>query len=567
MAEASQPSTVETIKSTSNGLWGNLPDELAAGGEVFEEPTVQLLKHHGVYQQEDRDRRRSGTGGPGKPGRSFAFLVRVKIPGGRITSQQFLTLLDLCEDAGNGTLRITDRQDIQLHGVLKRDLSRVIRQINAAQLTTLGACGDVVRNVTCCPAPLRADPIRPQLQQLACVLSERLLPRTPAYREIWLRDCHGPDEHRGGDGREGTVDEPVYGPSYLPRKFKIALALVDDNCVDVYTNDLGLVAVCEGNRVVGYNLLVGGGLGMTPSNRRTFPALAQPMAFVVPDQVLQAVTAVVEVYRDFGNRSDRKRARLKYLIADWGLSVFRARVEEFCGWRLAEPLEQPVRGSEDHLGWFEQADGRWFYGLKIDCGRIADREEFRLKQALREVCRAYGPGIRLTPHQNLLLTDLRPQDRPALESVLRQHGVPLSDEVSPMRRCSMACVALPTCPLAVTEAERVFKGLLEQMQSELERLGLAGERFTVRMTGCPNGCARPYGADVGLVGRTAGTYAMYLGGRIEGDRLGFLYKDYVPLDEIIPTLVAVLRRFEAERLPGESLGDYCSRMGASGLLG
>jgi len=343
------------------------------------------------------------------------------------------------------------------------------------------------------------------------------------------------------------------------------MTLPEDNCVDAYTNDLAFMAISEGRRVEGYNVLVGGGLGVTPSNKRTFPALAQPLAFLRPDQVVDVAAAVVKVHRDFGDRSDRKRARLKYLLADRGLEWFKGEVEKHWGRALPEPRPQEVLGFDDHLGWHEQGDGRWFYGLNVENGRIVDREGFTLKSALREICRTFRPGIRLTPQQSILFADLCPADRPAVEAILCRHGVPLSEQISTVRRWSMACVALPTCPLAVAESERVLPGLIDRLESELARLGLAAERFTLRMTGCPNGCARTYNADIGLVGRTANKYTVYLGGRLLGDRLALLYKDVIPLDAIVPTLVPLLTCFKHSALPGETFGDFCHRQGAADL--
>jgi sulfite reductase (ferredoxin) len=417
----------------------------------------------------------------------------------------------------------------------------------------------------CCPAPFRNDSIRDEMQQMASRLSAHLLPRTTAYHEIWLSDPETGDKELCGGGPEGHQIEPFYGSTYLPRKFKVAFALAEDNCVDVYTHDLGFLAIGENGRVLGYNVLVGGGFGVTPSNKRTFPAVAKRMAFVAPEDAIGLATAVIRVHRDFGDRSDRKRARLKYLIADWGFDRFKAKVEEYYGHPLAAPHPQEVSGFDDHIGWYEQGDGRWFYGLNVENGRIVDRDGFRLKTALREICQAYRPGIGLTPHQSILFSDIRPEDRAGLEAVLRRHGVKLSAEIATVRRWSMACVALPTCPLAVTESERVLPGVIDRLEVELERLGLAGERFTVRMTGCPNGCARPYNADIGLVGKTAGKCTIYLGGRLLGDRLAFVYKDLVRLEDVVPTLVPVLSRFKAERREKETLGDFCHRIGATGL--
>lgn len=558
-------SGVEKIKAASNFLRGNVAAELANDKEVFEEDTVQVLKHHGMYQQDNRDLRGARDAAGNRLGKVYSLMVRVKIPGGKLTCEQFLVQLDLADELGNTTLRITNRQDLQFHGVLKRNVQQMIRRINEVQLTTLGACGDVERNVLCCPAPLVADGVRAAMQETAQTISAHLLPRTRAYHEIWLADPEtGQDELVAG-GPEGYEIEPIYGRNYLPRKFKTAFALCEDNCTDVYANDLGFLAVREGDRLLGYNVLVGGGMGVTPSNKRTFPAVAKRMAFIRPEEALELAVAVVKVQRDYGNREDRKRARMKYLIADWGLERFKAKVEEYYGRKLADPDPADVHAVDDHLGWHAQGDGRWFYGLNVENGRIADRDGLTLKSALREVCRRFRPTVRLTAQQSILFGDIRPEDRQPLEGVLRDHGVKLLEDISTVRRWSMACVALPTCPLAVTESERVLPGVIDRLEAELARLGLQTEAFTVRMTGCPNGCARPYNCDVGLVGKTAGKYSVYLGGRLPGDRLGFLYKDLVKFDDIVPTLVPLFEYFRQERLNGETFGDFCLRKGPEDL--
>jgi len=563
-AQEPKRSQVEKVKEASRYLSDPLADEVDNGEASFSEPAAQILKHHGAYQQDDRDARKSQRAAGG--GKLYSMMVRVKIPGGVLTADQFLAQLDLCEAFGNGTARITDRQDLQLHGIPKGDLRETIRRINNVELTTLGACGDVVRNVMCCPAPLRHNRVREQLQSWAQELTRHLLPKTRAYHEIWLTD-HDTGEKTQVSLQSGQVVEvePIYGNTYLPRKFKIALGLPDDNCVDLYTNDLGFLAVAVGGEVTGFNVLVGGGLGITPSNKNTFPALAQPLCFVRPDQVLPVAEAVVKVQRDHGERGDRKRARLKYLIADRGLAWFREMTEQYLGQRLAEPLPVSATDFDDHIGWFEQGDGRFFYGLNVENGRIADREGFRLKSALRAICAQLRPGIRFTPHQSILFCDLPESARGEIDQILRDHGVPLNEDISNVRRWSMACVAFPTCPLAVTESERVLPKLIDELEREVAKLGLANERFTVRMTGCPNGCARPYNADVGLVGRTLNKYSIYLGGRLLGDRLGELFAETIPLDKIVATLTPVLRLYAEERLPNESLGDFCHRVGVSTL--
>lgn len=554
-------SPVEGIKQASNYLRGDIAAELTSGADSFAKPTTQLIKFHGTYQQDDRETRTAREGG-GKSVKSYSFMVRSRIPGGRLTSGQLLAELELCDEIGNTTLRITSRQGLQLHGVLMRDLKQAIRRINEIQLSTLAACGDVMRNVMCCPAPHGGSPVHAQLQRLTDELVAHLAPRTRAYHELWLTDDATGEQTLAGGGEV----EPIYGPTYLPRKFKVAVGLTTDNCVDLYSQDLGLLAIVEHEQIVGYNVLVGGGFGVTPAIKKTFPAVARRMAFIRPDQAIDVAAAVIKVQRDFGNRGDRKLARLKYLIADWGLPKFKAKVEEYYGQSLPDPHSDDVRGFDDHIGWREQGDGRLYYGLNVENGRLKDEGDFRIKTALREICRRYEPGIRLTAHQSILLTDVASESRGAIESILREHGVSLSEDISTVRRWSMACVAWPTCGLAITESERALPGIIDQIEVEAARLGLADEVFTVRMTGCPNGCARPYNSDVGLVGKAKDRYTIYLGGRVIGDRLNFIYKDLVPGDEIAATLAPVLAYFKDERQLGESFGDFCHRKGAEDLL-
>ncbi|HQU42028.1 MAG TPA: NADPH-dependent assimilatory sulfite reductase hemoprotein subunit [Pirellulales bacterium] len=564
MSDDAKLSPVEGIKAQSHNLRGEIAAELTDGNDFFGKESIQLLKHHGTYQQDDRDHRAHKSGG--KSAKAFIFMVRTRVPGGKLTSDQLLAEIDLCDELGNTTLRCTSRQGLQLHGIVKENLREVLARINQVQLTTLAACGDVERNIMCCPAPHHFDPVHAQLQDLADRLAAHLAPRTRAYHEIWLKDPETGEEELVAGGPNGHEIEPIYGPTYLPRKFKTAIGLPGDNCVDLYANDLGLMAICENYQIVGYNVLVGGGMGVTPSAKKTFPALARRMAFVTPDQVIDVATEVIKVQRDFGNRADRKIARLKYLIADHGLAWFKSKVEEYYGHKLPGPHPDDVCGFDDHLGWHEQGDGRWYYGLNVENGRIHDAGELHLKTALREICRTLRPGIRLTAHQSILFTDVAGDDRAVLEEILRRHGVKLSHEISNARRWSMACVAWPTCGLSITEAERALPGIIDELEVELARLGLSSERFTIRMTGCPNGCARPYNSDVGLVGKTAGKYTLFLGGRLLGDRLNFVYKDLVPEEQIASTLTPVLVYFKQDRFPGETFGDFCARKGADDLL-
>jgi len=565
MSEEKKLSAAELNKLNSNYLRGTIATEIHDGNDSFHKDTVALLKFHGTYQQDNRDDRGAPKEAGKKSARAYSFMVRTKIPGGKLTSDQLLAELDLCDEIGNTTLRITTRQGLQLHGVIKDNLHKAIHRINEIQLSTLAACGDVSRNVMCCPAPHRQDPVHDQMQALADQLAAHLCPRTRAYHELWIADPSTGEEHLAGGGSNGHEVEPIYGNRYLPRKFKAAVGLPGDNCIDMYANDLGLMAICEDFQIVGYNVLVGGSFGVTPSAAKTFPAVAKRLCYVTPDQVIPLAESIVKVFRDYGNRDDRKVARLKYVIANLGLEKFKSIVESYYGSPLAEPNPTDVFGFDDHLGWHEQGDGKWFYGLNVENGRIHDTDTIQLKAALRELCRNLRPGLRLTAHQSILFTDIADGDRVAVEEILRRHRVKLSHEISNVRRWSMACPALPTCGLAVTESERALPGMIDQLEVELAKLGLASETFTTRMTGCPNGCARPYNSDIGLAGQTMGKYRLLLGGRLLGDRLNFLYKDGVAEGDVVATLVPLFTYFKQDRTVNETFGDFCFRKGADDL--
>jgi sulfite reductase (ferredoxin) len=568
-----KPSKVEAIKLASEYLKTFVADELKNGSTHFTDDAATVLKFHGSYQQDDRDLRKQLK----KEGKDAAhqFMVRVRIVGGKLSAPQFLACDHLAQTVGNGSLRITTRQEFQLYGVLKHDLQTTMRQINEALLSTLAACGDVERNVLCCPAPLY-DSIRDDLNADALAWAAHCAPRSSTYWEIWLDgekiESLPPDATIEVPTPGDDPVEPIYGKTYLPRKFKTAFALPEDNCTDIHANDLGFLGVVVDGRLAGYNVLAGGGLGTTPSAQKTFPFLAQPLCFVDRGDVKKIGEAVLKVYRDCGNRSDRKRARLKYIIHDWGMPAFRAKVEEYLGHSLADPRPITVTGVDDHLGWHPQGNGKLFLGIPVENGRIKDDGDLRLASGLRAFFQRYKTPARLTCQQSILLEDIEPSRRGEIERWLAEYGIASVEQISTVRRWSMACPALPTCGLAVTEAERALPGILDQLEVELSRLGLEKERFTVRMTGCPNGCARPYNSDVGLVGRSAhinedgtpgpGTYTIFLGGRTVGDRLNTEFKDYVPYDQVVAELVPIFVRFKAERNDGESFGDFCDRVGA-----
>ena len=544
-------SKVEVLKEASRQLRGTIASDLSGEAPSVGDVSKQLLKFHGLYEQDDRERRKEGT-------KSYSFMIRSKLPGGRLTPAQYLAHDELADRFGNGTLRITTRQDFQLHGVLKHDVKASIAAMNRALVTTFGACGDVVRNVACCPLPAD-DPMRAALLEVAREISDRTMPCTRAYHEIWL------DGELQQDGGDVADDEPVYGRAYLPRKFKIAVAYPGDNCVDVFTQDVGIVALAEGDALAGFNVLVGGGQGMTHNKPETFPRLGDPLAFVGPAELVDVVEQIVCVQRDHGDRSNRRHARLKYLIHDRGVDWFRREVEARLGRSLAPARPMPPFTLELHLGWRRQSSGRWSLGIPVENGRLQDAGGIRLKSAVRAIVAQFGKPVILTANQDLLLTDIADDERAAIESELDRHGVVRDHELSQVHLHSMACPALPTCGLALADAERALPAVVRELEGEIARLGLASERITVRMTGCPNGCARPYVADIGFVGRSLDRYVVLVGGRSDGTRLNRAYRDLVPGQALVATVMPLLVHYKQSRADGESFGDFCDRVGIEAL--
>ncbi|MCC7421892.1 MAG: NADPH-dependent assimilatory sulfite reductase hemoprotein subunit [Planctomycetaceae bacterium] len=568
MSEEVKLSKDEHRKFNSRQLRGNIAEELKNDADHFEEDADKLLKFHGTYMQDDRDDRKAKNADGTKKGKSYIMMVRTRVPGGALTADQFLAELDLCEKYGNGTLRVTTRQGLQLHGVLKKNVKAAIKGINDTMLTTLAACGDVNRNVMACPAPVH-DAVHQEIQALAFRLAQNFKPKTTGYYEIWLRDEHGQETNVT---EFQPVEEPIYGDRYLPRKFKMAITLPEDNCVNVYANDFGLIMIREGDNILGYNVVVGGSMGRTPSAAKTFPAVAKPLCFVTPEQVIPVAEAVVKVQRDFGNREDRKVARMKYLVANWGIEKFRAKVEEYCGFSLTESKPVEVTDVDDHMGWHEQGNGKWFLGVNVECGRIKDEGELRVKSGLRKIVAKYRMPVRLTPLQGVLLCDIEESQRADIEAILAEHGVTPADHLTPVRRYSIACPAFPTCGLSITESERIMPHLIDQIEIELAKHGLLKEKMSIHMTGCPNGCARPYTPDIGFVGKSVGKYTIFLGGNVVGSRIGFIYKppvfeEAVPQEDVVPVLAPLFAYYKAERRPGESFGDFCHRKGPEDING
>ena len=552
-------SPVEGVKRASRHLRGTLAEALASDAPRLGEADATLLKFHGSYQQDDRDTRRAREAAG--EGRAWQFMVRVALPGGRLTADQYLAFDDLAGRYADGTLRVTTRQGLQFHGVAKGDLKATIGGIAALCATTLAACGDVSRNVLACAAPV-ADPVHDALRALAADIARELRPASRAYHELWVDGARVDDAAQRGEDEEGG-EEPFYGAQYLPRKFKIAVASTRDDCVDVHAHDVGLLAVVEpdptgGDRIAGFNLLVGGGLGMTHNKADTFAMLAEPLAFVPVDGAVEAARAVAAVYRDHGNRADRKRARLKYLIAEWGIERFRDEWARHVSFPVRPPAAVPRAPFSDHLGPHAQGDGRGFVGVFVQSGRIRDEPGRPLRAALRAVVARHRPGVTLTAHQSVLLTGLDAAGVAAVAAELAAAGV--GPALSAVRRYSLACPALPTCGQAVAESERAIPGLLDALEAELDALGLRDAPLTVRMTGCPNGCARPYTADLAFVGRSLDLYHVYVGGGLAGDRLVDLYRAQVRGGDLVDAVRPLLRRWAAERTPDEGLGDFWQRV-------
>jgi sulfite reductase (ferredoxin) len=546
----------EAIKQQSRQLRGRLARDLADTSAPFDKEGYALLKFHGVYQGYDRD---SATELKQRgESKLWQFMVRARVPGGRLTADQYLALDAIAGRYANGSLRITTREGIQFHGVVKVGLKSAIAEINGAMLTTLAACGDVVRNVTTVPAPIR-DPVHDRLEADARGLSTHLLPRTRGYHEIWVE---GVPWHEG-DGAEDP--DPLYGERYLPRKFKIGLAIPEDNTIDVLTNDLAIVALFEGERLAGYNFLLGGGHGMTHNNPKTYPRLATPVAFIEPEDLLEAAATVVRLHRDHGDRGNRRHARLKYVIAENGEDWARKRLEEYLGKALGPCRAMPPFTVPDHLGWHEQGDGRLYLGIPVSSGRVVDNQGSQLRTALRGVVERFGCDPILMPSQDIILSEIRPQDRDAIEGLLRDHSVRLAEDIAAVERWALACPGLPSCGLALTEAERVRDDIVAAVEARLRRHGLEHERLSIRITGCPNGCARPYTGDIGIVGRMPGFYSLYVGGDFAGTRLNTAIADKVALGEIAEVLDPLFGLYTSARLGAEGFGDFCHRVGLPAL--
>ncbi|WP_079908482.1 assimilatory sulfite reductase (NADPH) hemoprotein subunit [Paenibacillus sp. 32352] len=551
------PSDVELLKRESNYLRGSLVESLSnriTGG--LPELDNRLLKFHGSYMQDDRDLRNERQKQKLEP--SFQFMLRVVTPGGVATSEQWQVIDELAEKYGSGSIRLTTRQAFQLHGVLKWNLKQTIRDINDALLTTLAACGDVSRNVMCNPNPYQSE-VHSEVYHWSQQLTKHLAPRTPAYHEIWLDGEKVVDSLEQNGSQEEV--EPIYGPVYLPRKFKIGIAVPPSNDVDVYSQDLGFIAIIEKGKLVGFNVAVGGGMGMTHGDTQTYPQLARVIGFCTPDRILDVAEKTVTIQRDYGNRSVRKYARFKYTIDRHGLEWFVDELHERLGWKLKPAREFRFDHTGDRYGWIKGKDGKWSLTLYIQSGRIADEEGYKLKTALREVAKIHTGDFRLTANQNLMIANISSQKKPKIQALLKEYGILESDQLSALRRSALSCVALPTCGLAMAEAERYLPTLIEKLEPILEEAGLREQEINIRMTGCPNGCARPALGEIAFIGKSPGKYNMYMGAGFSGDRLSKLYRENIGEEDIIDILRPMIQHYAADRTEGEHFGDFVIRTG------
>jgi sulfite reductase (NADPH) hemoprotein beta-component len=546
-----KPSAIEFLKEGDPTLGGTIGQTLAdPQADHFSEDDYQFLKTHGVYQQDDRDLR--------KTGKKYIFMVRCRIPGGVLAPAQYLACDDLCSRYANGTLRVTSRQGLQFHGVVKGGLRALVKGINDALLGTLGACGDNNRNVMAPPTP-PINKLGEQVLAHARQVAAAVLPRTRAYHSIWI---DGAPLNMEEPDNKGFVD-PLYGKSYLPRKFKFAFAIPPQNDIDIFTNCCGFIAIADGSdRLFGYNLTAGGGMGRSHGNAATFPRVADVIGFLPPEKVVEVAKAAVTIHRDFGDRSDRKHARLKYVLQDRGPKWFREELQHRLDFNLAQPMPFKFERQGDAFGWHRQSDGRLFLGLFVETGRIRDRDGWRMKTAVREVVTKYQPEVRLTPGNNMILANLDAAQQEEISRYFAAHGVQTepAHQGSILRRASMACVSLPTCGLGLAESERYLPELITRLEAVLAEVGLGDQEITIRMTGCPNGCARPYMAEIGLVGKAPGRYQLWLGGNEASTRLNRLYRDVVKDPDIVTELRPLFARYATERLAGERFGDWVARV-------
>ena len=551
MSDKNNLSGIERIKTASDGLRGSLPESLQdeLTGAIREDDTA-LIKFHGMYQQDDRDRREERA--EKKLERLYTFMIRLRLAGGFISAKKWIAVHEVAGANTTGVIKITTRQTLQLHGMIKSKIKPTIQSFNEAGLNSIATCGDINRNVTCTSHPGESA-IHAQVFAYADKISKFLLPKTKAYYEIWL------DEEKIADKTE--EEDPLYQDRYLPRKFKIGIAIPPNNDVDIFTNDLGLIAIIENDELKGFNIAIGGGMSTTHGNATTYARLGTTIGFVdTEEKVMKAIYEIITVQRDFGNRSDRKLARIKYTLDRLGVDEYRAEVEKRCGFQL-EPVRPYVFTQRaDRYGWLQNAQGVWFYTLFVENGCVLDDEKVALKTALLEVAKTGKVNFRFTSSQNMIICDVADADKAAVNKILERFKIiEHTDAASHLRKNAIACVALPTCPLALAEAQRYFPGLIAKIEPLVEKYELENEGIIMRMTGCPNGCARSYAAEIGFVGTGAGRYNLHIGGDNEGERLNTLYKESQDEAEILTELDVLFAAFKKERKDRENFGDFSYR--------
>ncbi|WP_020007153.1 assimilatory sulfite reductase (NADPH) hemoprotein subunit [Salinicoccus albus] len=543
---------MERIKGESNYLRGTITEGLsdAVTGAISEEDT-KILKFHGSYQQDDRDLRDERRRQKLEP--AYSFMIRVKVPGGTVTPDQWQAMDDIADEYANGTLKLTTRQAFQFHGILKRNLKHSMQNINNAVMDSLAACGDVNRNVMCNPNAYQSK-VQQEVNTFADEISDHLTPRTGAYHEIWL------DEEKIHDTRDEEEVEPVYGKTYLPRKFKIGIAVPPSNDIDVYSQDLGFIAIIEAGQLTGFNISIGGGMGMTHGNTDTYPQVGRVIGYCPKNSVKEVAEKIVTIQRDYGNRTDRKKARFKYTVDAKGVDWIRAELNSRLGWELNDAKEFQFDHNGDRYGW-TKGSGRWHFTLFIQNGRIKNTANYQLKTALREIAGIHTGDFRLTPNQNLIIANVTAQKKKQIQEIIDEYGITDGENYSGLRRNSMACVAFPTCGLAMAESERYLPSLINKIEEILDEAGINEEEITIRMSGCPNGCSRPALAEIAFIGKAPGKYNMYLGGGFKGDRLNKLYKENIGEAEILESLHPILLQYGKEKFEGEHFGDFVIRAG------
>ncbi|MEC1614499.1 assimilatory sulfite reductase (NADPH) hemoprotein subunit [Bacillus mojavensis] len=547
------PSDVERIKEESDYLRGTLKevmlDRISAG---IPDDDNRLMKHHGSYLQDDRDLRNERQKQKLEP--AYQFMLRVRMPGGVSTPEQWLVMDDLSQKYGNGTLKLTTRETFQMHGILKWNMKKTIQTIHSALLDTIAACGDVNRNVMCTSNPYQSE-IHSEVYEWSKTLSDDLLPRTRAYHEIWL------DEERVAGTPDAEDVEPMYGPLYLPRKFKIGIAVPPSNDIDVFSQDLGFIAIVEDGKLIGFNVSIGGGMGMTHGDKATYPQLAKVIGFCRPEQMYDVAEKTITIQRDYGNRSVRKNARFKYTVDRLGLETVKEELENRLGWSLEEAKPYHFDHNGDRYGWVEGIEDKWHFTLFVEGGRVTDYEDYKLMTGLREIAKVHTGDFRLTANQNLIIGNVSSEKKDEINALIDQYGLTDGKHHSALRRSSMACVALPTCGLAMAEAERYLPSLLDKVEEIIDENGLRDEEITIRMTGCPNGCARHALGEIGFIGKSPGKYNMYLGAAFDGSRLSKMYRENIGEEDILSELRVLLSRYAKEREEGEHFGDFVIRAG------